>query len=630
MYARIVPLKRLPNNLSICDYHVPEHMDSILQVGQMVSIPFRKSNLFGLVLSLENTSEYGEKVKDIQAIVHNVPFFRMSEITLLEMLAEIYHTPFGSIMESALLPLQKRKLQTIELKPLPEHQSKSMPIEFAQYLDESEHQKLLISFTKKQTLILISEIQKISKIRSYFPPETRIALWHSELSTKEKFSTWLKIRNGEVDVIIGTRSTLFLPFFDLKNIIIDAEEEKSHKHDDGTPRIHVKDIAPLVGHNHAANVFFTSSHPSSETYHALYKKTYKVEGKTIDSEKTLGVIKKIPRESPTFIDLKSERVGHKKDYFLSQSVQEKIAQTHGDVFLFLNRRGSATSIFCQACGFRDTCPTCNNIRVYHETDRLLHCHYCKVSMPMPTLCPKCHTQILSLQGYGTEQIEKTLEQIQTKTSAKIIRLDSDIEEKKRLENINSSGQKIIVGTELSLQYIDWKNVSLCVCLNLDTLLSLPEYMAEEKLWHTVQHIQYERRPESTFLIQTHIPDHPFWKSLNDPDLFYRTDLKKRKNFSYPPYSFLVKYIIGKASKTEAYAEAKQVHQTLEKLLTKDQKKGTMYDPIELHPHYFRKMYWYGIILLLEPNNWMEILKEINKNLGENWKVDPRPNSIFSP
>ncbi len=631
MYVRIAPLKRLPKNFSICDYLVPDELGDKIQIGQMVTIPFRKSKIFGLVLSLEENSTYAGKVKPLENIVNEIPFLRESEVHFFRHVALTYNMTLGTMIEMALPPLQKRKLPLVSLLLSPALK-KSTPKKpkFIQYLDESEHQKILQNFDQKQTLILVSEIQAIANVVSTFAEKINVGTWHSEMSPKQKFVMWTKIRNGEIDVVVGTRSAIFLPFFDLKYIVIESEEEKDHKHEEAAPRFHVKDIALGVAELHGAQVILTSTHPSSETYYNLYQHEYEIPGIHIESNKTLGIIHVPPKDAPIFIDQKNEILGHKTDYFLSTRVQEEIAECESDVFLFLNRRGSATSIFCQSCGYKDSCPTCHNARVYHDADRMLHCHYCKIREAVPLQCPKCRANILQLRGYGTEQLEKTLNNLNTNKHIQIIRLDSDVPEKLRPELLHKPGQKIIIGTELSFQYLDWSRIGLLVCVNLDGMLTVPEYNGEERLWHLVQQMQYTRTAASKFYIQTKSPDHAFWKTLSDPDLFYRNDLKRRKAFGYPPYSYLVKYLYGGTSSAEALAKTGTVKAKIAQILTKTDKTARIYDPIELNPHFYRKKYWYGIIVLFEPNNWMEKTIAINQLLDENWKVDPRPNSILSP
>ncbi len=630
MYARIAPLKRLPKHFSICDYLVPEELIEKIQVGQIVVIPFRKSKLFGLILSLETDSQYAEKVKALESIVNDIPFLRNDEVKLFEKLALLYHDSLGSLLESALPPLQKRKISQLTLLP----QTKNLPrakestIQFHQYLTEKDQREFLQSFSQTQTLIIVPEIHRITKIQNIFL-DKNVVLWNSELSVKEKFSNWSKIRNAEADIIIGTRSSIFLTFFDLKNIVIIDEEHKDHKQEEGTPRFSVKDIALELAKIHGAHITLISSHPSSESYYHLYEHKYQMNNKSIASHKTLGIIELPKQDAPIFIDLKSEVHGHKSDYFISSRVQEEIQNTPHDVFLFLNRRGSATSIYCQGCGYKDSCPLCHNPRVYHENEKSLRCHYCKTREAIPLSCPKCQANILQLRGYGTQEIESTLQRLQNNNNAKIIRMDSDILEKLRPELLKETGKKIIIGTEMALQYIDWEKIGLVVCINLDRMLTTPEYTGEERLWHLVQNLQYSRPETSKLYIQTHNPEHMFWKMLNDPDLFYRTDLKRRKAFSYPPYSYILKYIYGGQSSAEAQKQAQLMKEKICAILTKIEKTAKIYDPIELQPHFYRKQYWYGIIVLLKPETWMEKASEINALLDEKWKVDPGPNSILN-
>ncbi len=208
-------------------------------------------------------------------------------------------------------------------------------------------------------------------------------------------------------------------------------------------------------------------------------------------------------------------------------------------------------------------------------------------------------------------------------------MDSDVLEKLRPELLKEPGKKIIIGTEMALQYIDWEHIGLVVCINLDRMLTTPEYNGEERLWHLIQNLQYSRPDDSKLYIQTHNPEQVFWKMLNDPDLFYRTDLKRRKAFSYPPYSSILKYIYGGQSPAEAQKQAQLMKEKICDTLTKSEKTAKIYDPLELQPNFYRKQYWYAIIVLLRPESFMERACEINALLDEKWKVDPGPNSILN-
>lgn len=633
MFAQIAPLKRLPKSLEICDYKIPETLKGEIHVGQLVTIPFRKSNIFGLVLSLTTSSQFAQKAKEIEDIIHPVPFLKKEEIQHLEQIALLYNVALGPTIEMSLPPLQKRKIKSIELVPFVNEKivrENKKPI-FQGYINTDEQRKILQSFDTNQTLILVPEIHRIQNIFDSLTEsqQRNCTIWNSELSEKEKFSRWQKIRNGKVGIVIGTRSTIFLPFFHLAHIVIESEEEKDHKHEDGSPRFHVKDIARLKAPLDGSQITLMSSHPSSETYYNIYKNIYSFSGKENITEKDIGIIALPQKESPSLIDLKTEIIGHKADYFLSTKVQEEIAHSEGDIFLYLNRRGSSTSISCFACGYKDLCPICKLPRVYHEHDKSLHCHYCKTKEAVPLLCPKCQTKILDLRGYGTEQIESTLKKFLDDNTV-LIRLDSDMDEKIRISSMQNTQKKIIIGTDIAFSSINWEKITLTVCINLDLFLTIPEFGSEEQLWHTIQKIQYNRPLTSQFFIQTKNPEHAFWKSLSSSDFFYRNDLKKRKDFLYPPYSYLVKYFYGNENKQQSKIEAEQVKIKIENILTKFEKKCMIYDPIELHPHYFRKQYWYGIIVLIEPNYWKDAVTEINAFLSEYWKIDPRPNSLLSP
>lgn len=623
MIAEIIPIKRLPKKFNVFDYTIPAELESRLKIGQLVIIPIRKSKIYGLVLSVKEKNSLG-KLKDIHQIVHDEPIVDKNYLDYIMELSELYGISAGTIIKMGLLPLQSRKLKTINLIKIEAKNKKAEDAKpyFFHYKNHTEHGEILKENTKKNTLILVPEIKLTEEVFELLPKELqdKAIIWHSRLSTKQQFEKWLQIRNNEKQIIIGTRGAVFLPFYNLDKIIIDYEHEENHKHWDQLPRFHAKDAVQIIAEKHGADIVLTSFTPSCESYFNIHKNNYITPAK----ENIFNI--SAQTDNVNIVDMADERRAGRYEIF-ADAVKEKLLQVKKDVFIFINQTGSANFVGCQNCDFSARCAACNQPMVFHEKTNTLNCHFCHTKIDMPKACPKCANPIIKIKGLGTESIETEIKKIfKSKNEHDIIRIDSETGEMP----VRSEKPAIIVGTSMAIPLLDWKNIQLIVFANIDKQFNIPEYLALENAWHLIWEVLYRKNIETEFMIQTFKPAHLIFKSLKEPDRFYRTELNSRQKLSYPPYVYLARYFYGNEDQNTSKTEAEKVHYILGKILTKDEKKTMITYPIEMNPKYYRRQFWQVIIVKIGSKDWREKIKYINKYIPDNWKIDPNPISILSP
>ena len=623
MIAKVVPIRRLPKSLEVFDYKIPKNLSGKISAGQMVKIPFQKSKIHGLVFSIEETSDAPiSKIKNIDSIINKKKFLSKSRLKLFKKLSDIYNISFPAFLKINLLPIQKRKLKKVELNNLSFKQknTEEKKNNFKLYKNKKEHKKILSNLEKK-SLIVVPEQRFIQDIQTTFN-DRRIVIWHSNLSQKQQFSRWVKIRNNEYNIILGTRSSVFLPFQELNQILVDYEHDENHKHWDQSPRFNTHNIAKELKKLHHSDLIFSSFSPSCKSYFEIYKKE-------LDCDKDIKekISNLYTNQLPNIINMKNERKAGNYD-ILSEKAQKIIKDVKNDTFILINRLGYATSIGCKDCGYTAECQKCNLPLVYHKKTKTLKCHYCKIQKPLPSTCPECKTKVVELRGTGTEMIEQKANKL-TKSNKNIVRIDSNSE--KSEINLSKDKPNIIIGTNMAFSFLNWQKVENIVFVNIDQQLSLPEFKISENIWHKIQQIQYYKEKSCDFYIQTIKPKQTLIKSLAEPDRFYRMDLNSRKNLKYPPYIFLTRYFYGNKDYQKSRQEADRVKSKLSEKLTKSDKSNIIIsEPIEMHPKYYRNKFWHTLLVKTEKDNWQEKIKKINEYIPDKWKVDPNPISILSP
>lgn len=605
----------MPKQISELDYLVPTAMQNIIKVGCLVFIPFRNKIIFGLVTELNKDIEekVKGKIKTIEQIIWETPALNDRQLNFVKEISEFYNTPLGFILQSCLLPLKKTKLKKMELtdKLSDETIVRKKP-ELKLYKDKIEKEKIFkeIISNEGQTLILIPEVSALFSFENISPDTVII---NSELGEKQLFDIWVKIRSGKIKTVIGTRRALFMPWSDLRVVIVDDEANPNHKSWDMAPRVHTREAAMMLAHAHGAKCFITAHTPSVESWYfsknGIY--TYRDKLPTFENKTT------------QIMDMRNERHGHNYG-FLSWQLEETILKNEpGDIFLFLNRKGSNAYVGCRDCSFVSKCEKCGRGLVYHENTSTLQCHFCSLKSPMNLVCPKCKGSNMIMYGVGTQLAEKELLKINN-GHKKIIRLDAD--SANSYDNTNTD--KIIIGTQIAWDKINWEKIKLMAFIDADSSLFIPEYKISENLWWQIRDAQYRLPPDARLILQTGHVEHQIFTNLITPEKFYEQELKERKLFSYPPFNYLIRLYNGKKTVDLSAQAADDLYRHLS-TLTKSRSDIRISRPMPFSPLYTNGQYWHGLVIKASYEKYKQITKLIAQNTPENWKFDPNPNNLLS-
>lgn len=615
MFASVAILRRMPKGLDRLDYRLPDNL--VLTPGQMVHVPFRQTLIPAIVLSLSPTTKLPEaKIKNIDNLVNPEPFLSESQLKFLEEIAEMYQTPLGFLLKTNLPPWKKRKIASLHLEKVASHNNKtnSKPTLVITADEQDKIQKTLNCLDqKKNNLILVPTIDRVATWNEYLQTAgIEHTIITGEKTEKEMFALWKKIRNQKNGVVIGTRRALFLPWFNLGNILLEDDGDENHKSWDMAPRFHNRDACMILSAQHHAKFYSISTSPSPDTYYFAKHNTFNLEG-------TLNAL-----PLPQLINLKDER--RKGNYSIwSEELKEILADGHSDIFLFLNRRGSAHFVGCRDCGYTAKCPDCHRTMVYHAATNDLVCHFCLRRQRFQTHCPNCHGVSMVLYGAGTELVEKeAYENWSHKYHIRRIDADTDFQEK---ENTTSLPE-LIIGTQLAWQKIDWQKIKTMVFLDIDTELFQSDYRTTENMWHCLRAASGRLTKDAQLLVQTSHPEHRIFSFLNHPEEFYKAELEERKMLKYPPFSYLIRLWRGFPTPEIALRAGTEMVKKLE-ILTKIAPDAIISGPLEMTPHFYQQQYWQVILIRLPYEFYKKYTKLIAGLAPTEWKLDPNPSNILS-
>ncbi len=405
----------------------------------------------------------------------------------------------------------------------------------------------------KQVLYLVPEIalttQLINRIRAVFG--NSVGIYHSKFSENERVEIWNSILHEGDDkldakhfnIVLGTRSALFLPFNNLGLIIIDEEHDNSYKQQDPAPRYHARDAAMYLANLHKAKVLLGTATPSFESYYnALHNK--------------FGLVRIAERHGnaslPTTVvcDLKKENQQHQNKGIFSHQLVTAITQALAkkeQVILFQNRRGFAPYTECTSCNWIPHCTHCDVALIYHKQTNKLSCHYCGYTMQPPNACGACGNNNLKYKGFGTEKIEEEIEILFP--SAKVARMDLDTTRskyayKQLIDEFELGNIDILVGTQMVTKGLDFDNVSVVGVLNVDSVLNFPDFRSYEKAYQLIVQVSGRagrKDKKGTVYVQTNQPEHAVINHvLADNYLqFYQSQINEREQFHYPPFTRVI-------------------------------------------------------------------------------------------
>jgi primosomal protein N' (replication factor Y) (superfamily II helicase) len=414
----------------------------------------------------------------------------------------------------------------------------------------------------EQVLYLLPEIALTSQITSRLQTVfgDNIAVYHSRLNGQERVELWQHTLTGK-PILLGARSSLFLPFKNLKYIIVDEEHDASFKQQDPNPRYNARDTAIYMASLHKAKVLLGTATPSVETYQNAEVGKY---GLVKLPERFGGV------QMPEIIIVDNRDEVKKRTMlgnFTSRLIEElKAALGRGEqAILFQNRRGYAPTMQCPTCAWTSECKNCDVNLTYHKYTNALSCHYCGYTIRLPKECPACGDKQLNIKGFGTERIEDELK-IHL-PDAKIGRMDLDTSRSKtaHAKIINDFEEKrieILVGTQMVTKGLDFENVGLVGVLSADNLLKFPDFRATERAYQLMTQVAGRagrKHKRGKVIIQAYDIKHPLLTNIVENDFlsFYKREVSERLRFQYPPYNRLIGVSL-KHKKPEVLREAAKV------------------------------------------------------------------------
>ena len=435
-----------------------------------------------------------------------------------------------------------------------------------------------VTADKKQVIMLVPEIaltpQMIIYFKNYYGDKVKVL--HSSLSAGEKFDTWRRIRNGEINFVIGTRSAIFAPFSELGLIIIDEEQEHTYK-SDRKPYYHAKEVARFRCAKHGAMMVLSSATPLVESYHKTETGSYSLI-KLQDRYNDLSLPEIIT------VDMRDEPPENQV-MFISETLKNEIAKNlaNGEQsIIFQNRRGYYNFLSCRSCGEAVMCPNCSISLKLHAEEKTgragfkrspskLVCHYCGHTSEIPSICPECKSDNLVMFGSGTQKCEDDLSEIFPE--AKIARMDSDVTSTRHshtriLNSMNNEEVDILVGTQMITKGHNFKNVTLAAILFADQGLFLDDYRSNERMFETIVQVagragRYEK--DGRGVIQTYNPNNEIIKYAIKQDYagFYKKEIRLRKASVFPPFCDICAINIISEYENETVATAKKIGEMLQ-------------------------------------------------------------------
>ena len=480
----------------------------------------------------------------------------------------------------------------------------------------------------KQVLYLLPEItltaQIIRRLQLYFGGN--IAIYHSKFNNNERIEIWNKIKTGELKIILGARSALFLPFKNLGLIVVDEEHDPSFKQQDPAPRYNARDTAVFYASLFNAKVLMGSATPSLESYYNAKKNKY---GLVVLTERFGGT--KLPEIK--IIDTKTVAASRKGKVMISPQLKAEIEtalKNDKQVILFQNRRGYAPLLICGTCGFIPQCENCSVTLTLHKYSNKLHCHYCGNTYPKLVSCPACGSVNWMEKNFGTEKIEEEL--TEDFPDNRVARMDVDAVKGKNAHDtliklFEQHRIDILAGTQMVVKGLDFENVSLVGVLDADGLLSFADFRVNERAFQLMEQVSGRagrKADRGLVLIQASKINHPVLLFVQDHDYekFYDYEINMRKQFFYPPFSRLIRITLKHAKKEVVFEAADNLANSLQKNFEH------LIGPAAPVINRVRNMFLVEILLKLQKDAaYLQIQKQVIKNHIDLLKADKRFKSV---
>ncbi|OGB24592.1 MAG: primosomal protein N' [Burkholderiales bacterium RIFCSPLOWO2_02_FULL_57_36] len=555
--------------------------------GQLAIVPFGRREIVGVIVEVGNSSDLPQdKLKDVLGIRAQIAPLSAPWVALCRFAADYYHRPLGEVAIPG-LPKNLRTLKSTALDRALKKIGKDLAVHDATpagmtVLNADQQQaadtiaaaegfapvllygvtgsgktevylqaavQILMRSAQKeepaQILILVPEInltpQLENSVRARFPG-VMVATLHSGLAEGERMMHWLAAHHGQARIILGTRLAILASLPHLKLIVIDEEHDPSYKQQEGL-RYSARDLAVWRARQLAIPIVLGSATPALETWHHAQSGRYRKLALPARAIKD-AVLPKV-----RLIDMERDKPADGITSTLIAALKLRLEKGEQSL-LFLNRRGYAPVINCDACGWVSNCTRCTSFMVLHKPEHRLRCHHCSLELRIPKSCPTCGNVDLQPLGRGTQRIEENLQRLFSQ--ARILRIDADSTRRKgsaqaAFDSVHRGEVDILIGTQMVAKGHDFKNLTLVGILNPDTALFSHDYRASERLFAQLMQVagragraaQKENGSASEVLIQTRYPQHPLYAAVigHDYDSFAAVLLEERRHAALPPFVY---------------------------------------------------------------------------------------------
>ena len=579
----------LPVPFETFTYAVPKEMEGQVVEGSRVLVPLGKTKRYaGIVLRLHDQEPQGVLIKSIMEVLNAEPIVTPSQFRFWQWIANYYMAPLGDVYKAAFPGILKKvdkktktntNLQLGVAKAKTCHSDGELPLlSLSSSLNTSQQKAydailetwqskaitllhgvtssgktviyihLILKFISegKQVLYLLPEIalttQITERLRKVFGD--KLGVYHSKFSDKDRAEVYQRQLSDEpYDLILGVRSSVFLPFQNLGLVIVDEEHETSYKQQDPAPRYHARSAAMMLAQQCGAKTLLGTATPSIETYYLAQQGRY---GYVTLTQRFADM--QLPKIE--VVDIKRLKFQKRMKGAFSPRLLEEIGQAlerKEQVILFQNRRGFSSFVQCKKCGWVPRCQHCDVSLTYHKKTNNLTCHYCGKVYPLPPQCPECGNQDFGSIGTGTEKIEEQIKKFFP--DARVSRMDLDTAKtraayEKIIDEFANFGSDILIGTQMVSKGLDFDNVSVVGILDADTMLNIPDFRSYERSYHTLAQVAGRagrKNRVGKVILQTRSAESPIIEYVmnNDYAAMFQEQSEERKLFRYPPYYRLI-------------------------------------------------------------------------------------------
>ncbi|MDD5020853.1 MAG: primosomal protein N' [Endomicrobiaceae bacterium] len=623
-------------------YTVPAKLDAEKIIDRRIKVSFGNRITTGYAIDIKEISDEKIKFKDIIEVLDNEPVISKEMKEMSGWLSETYLCSVGEAL-STIVPIsmkipkrktskknsKKTKIENPNFK-VTEYQKESLDKIYDAISVNKNINFLLHGVTGSgKTEIYLRAIQKtLDKNRTaiFLLPEIAltpqfisiikkrfgdiVALWHSGVSMLQKYKIFDSVRTGDIKIVIGARSAIFLPFTNLGFIVIDEEHESTYKQDN-KPCYDAKEIALWRAKYNNAVCVLGSATPAIETYK-----------KSIDGHlKLLELPKRIDNKQMPVIEMISLKDIKNKESVLSNKLISAIKQAlarREQIIVFLNRRGFSPTLMCKKCDTVYQCQNCSVSMVYHKKPEILKCHYCGSEVKFPIKCNKCNGKEFAIFGVGTQRVEEELKRILP--HAKIFRLDADTAKSKEIyskvyEGIKNEEYDILLGTQMVAKGFDFSRISLVCVVDADTSLYLPDFRSSEKTFQLITQVAGRcgrADIKGKVLVQTKYLDNYALVNAKQYNYkqFYGQEIEFRQELKYPPFCDIAKVTVRNKDDKKTLDFIKQVYVYLQEKIDKFGYKITLLGPSQAYIAKQNGTYRWQIILKGKKREIKVILEQI--------------------